>query len=141
MVLPRILLRFVEGFSLLLLLLMKLMRKGEKFISNEEQEKSFEELKSLGCVLMQHGKVIAYASRKLKTYEIEPNLILRIKEAQKEDGELWFVLENLKEVVLTETHNSPFSIHHGSTKMHRDLKQNFWWNGMKHDVARFIASA
>ncbi|GJX79353.1 putative reverse transcriptase domain-containing protein [Tanacetum coccineum] len=75
---------------------MKLMRKGEKFVSNEEREKSFEELKrrlvsspvltlhsgtggyqiysdaskkGLDCVLMQHGKVIAYASRQLKPYE------------------------------------------------------------------------
>jgi hypothetical protein len=26
--------------------------------------------KGLGCVLMQHGKVVAYASRQLKTHEI-----------------------------------------------------------------------
>lgn len=26
-------------------------------------------LKGLGCVLMQHGKVVAYASRQLKNYE------------------------------------------------------------------------
>ncbi|GJT63500.1 retrotransposon protein, putative, ty3-gypsy subclass [Tanacetum coccineum] len=65
---------------------------------------------------------------------IEPNLILRIKEAQKDDGELWVVIQNLKEVVLTKAHNSPFSIHPSSTKMYRDLKQNFWWNDMKHDV-------
>ncbi|GJV01904.1 retrotransposon protein, putative, ty3-gypsy subclass [Tanacetum coccineum] len=220
--------------------------------------------KGLGCILMQHGMVIAYASRKMKPYEvnypthdldlaaavfsleiwrhylygetydiftdhkslkyiftqkelnmrqrrwlellkdydaniqyhpgkanvvantlsrknsrimvcyiaslnIEPNLILRIKEAQKDDGELWVVLQNLKEgkkveflvynhgviwygtrlcvpddsslreVVLTKAHSSPFSIHPSSTKMYRDLKQNFWWNGMKHDVARFVA--
>nr|GFB62452.1 reverse transcriptase [Tanacetum cinerariifolium] len=77
--------------------LTKLMRKGEKFVWNEEREKSFEELKQrlvsapvltlpsdsdefqiysdaskkgLGCVLMQHGKVIAYASRQLKPYEV-----------------------------------------------------------------------
>ncbi|GJS76117.1 retrotransposon protein, putative, ty3-gypsy subclass [Tanacetum coccineum] len=151
--------RFVEGFSLLALPLTKLMRKGEKFVWNEEREKSFKELKrslvsspvltlpsgtggyqiysdaskkGLGCVLMQHGEVIAYASRQLKPYEI--------KEAQKQDGELWAVLENLKEeAVLTEAHNSPFSIHPGSTKVYRDLKQNFWWNGMKQDVARFVA--
>nr|GEW30355.1 putative reverse transcriptase domain-containing protein [Tanacetum cinerariifolium] len=88
--------RFVEGFSRLALPLTKLMRKGEKFVWNEEREKSFEELKQrlvsapvltlpsgsggfqiysdaskkgLGCVLMQHGKVIAYASRQLKPYE------------------------------------------------------------------------
>nr|GEX59082.1 DNA/RNA polymerases superfamily protein [Tanacetum cinerariifolium] len=37
--------RFVEGFSRLALLLTKLMRKGEKFVWDEEREKSFEELK------------------------------------------------------------------------------------------------
>nr|GEZ88031.1 reverse transcriptase [Tanacetum cinerariifolium] len=89
--------RFVEGFSRLALPLTKLMRKGEKFVWNEEREKSFEELKQrlvsapvltllsgsggfqiysddskkgLGCVLMQHGKVIAYASRQQKPYEV-----------------------------------------------------------------------
>ncbi|GKC80216.1 hypothetical protein Tco_1130990 [Tanacetum coccineum] len=36
--------RFVEGFSRLALPLTKLMRKGEKFVWNEEREKSFEEL-------------------------------------------------------------------------------------------------
>nr|GFC75576.1 putative reverse transcriptase domain-containing protein [Tanacetum cinerariifolium] len=37
--------RFVEGFSRLALPLTKLMRKGEKFVWNEERKKSFEELK------------------------------------------------------------------------------------------------
>nr|GEW69900.1 retrotransposon protein, putative, Ty3-gypsy subclass [Tanacetum cinerariifolium] len=167
--------RFVEGFSLFALPLTKLMRRGEKFVWNEEREKSFEELKrrlvsslvftlpsgtggyqiysdaskkGLDCVLMQHGK---------------------IKEAQKEDGELWSVVQNMKkgkqeefwvdehgviwyvnrlcvldvsslrEAVLSEAYSSPFSILSGSTKMYRDLKQNFWWNGMKQYVARFVA--
>nr|GFB76415.1 retrotransposon protein, putative, Ty3-gypsy subclass [Tanacetum cinerariifolium] len=75
----------------------ELMRKGEKFVWTDEREESFEELKrrlvsapiltlpldsdgfriysdaskkGLGCVLMQHGKVIAYASRQLKPYEV-----------------------------------------------------------------------
>ncbi|GKA74871.1 putative reverse transcriptase domain-containing protein [Tanacetum coccineum] len=64
---------------------------------------------------------------------------MEIKEAQKEDGELWSVVQNIKNAILTEAHSSPFSIHLGSTKMNRDLKQNFWWNGMKQDVARFVA--
>ncbi|GJT63499.1 putative reverse transcriptase domain-containing protein [Tanacetum coccineum] len=88
--------RFVEGFLLLALPLTKLMRKGQRFVWNEEREKSFKELKrrlvsspvltlpsgtggyqiysdastkGLGCVLMQHGNVIAYALRQLKPYE------------------------------------------------------------------------
>ncbi|GJZ06665.1 retrotransposon protein, putative, ty3-gypsy subclass [Tanacetum coccineum] len=96
---------------------------------------------------------------------IESNLMLQIKEAQRDDGELWAIVQNvedgkhtefsvdddsvvwfedrlcvpndqaLREKVMTEAHSSPFTIHPGSTKMYRDLKQYFWWNGMKQDVA------
>ncbi|XP_076936783.1 uncharacterized protein LOC143604077 [Bidens hawaiensis] len=89
--------RFVEGFSAIALPLTQLLRKGVKFSLNDDREKSFEELKKrlvsnpiltlpsgtggyqiysdaskkgLGCVLMQHGKFIAYASRQLKPYEV-----------------------------------------------------------------------
>ncbi|GKA61211.1 putative nucleotidyltransferase, ribonuclease H [Tanacetum coccineum] len=100
---------------------------------------------------------------------IESNLMLQIKEAQRDDGELWAIVQNvedgkhtefsvdddsvvwfedrlcvpndqaLREKVMTEAHSSPFTIHPGSTKMYRDLKQYFWWNGMKQDVATFIS--
>ncbi|GJT10862.1 putative nucleotidyltransferase, ribonuclease H [Tanacetum coccineum] len=46
---------------------------------------------------------------------------------------------SLQEAILTGAHSSPFFIHPGSTKMYRDLKQKFWWNGMKQEVARFVA--
>ncbi|GJW89544.1 putative nucleotidyltransferase, ribonuclease H [Tanacetum coccineum] len=243
--------RFVEGFSRLALPLTQLMRKGEKFVWTDERQESFEELKrrlvsapiltlpsgsggfqiysdaskkGLGCVLMQHGKVIAYASRQLKPYEVnypthdlelaavvfalkiwrhylygeacdiftdhkslkyiielcvrgqngfwaslrvEPNLISQIKAAQKDDGEIWAIIQNidqqtefrvdddgilwqgtklcvpedptLREALMTEAHSSPFSIHPGSTKMYHDLKQHFWWSGMKRDVATFVS--
>nr|GEY52960.1 putative reverse transcriptase domain-containing protein [Tanacetum cinerariifolium] len=44
----------------------------------------------------------------------------------------------LREAVLSEAHNSPFSIYPGSTKMYGDLKEHFWWNGMKQDIATFM---
>jgi hypothetical protein len=40
---------------------------------------------------------------------------------------------------MDEAHNSAYSIHPGSTKMYMDLKQKYWWNGMKADIARFVA--
>ncbi|KAF5790284.1 putative nucleotidyltransferase, Ribonuclease H [Helianthus annuus] len=308
--------RFVEGFSTIALPLTQLLRKGVKYAWNDDREKSFQELKKrlvsapiltlpsgtggyqiysdaskkgLGCVLMQHNKVIAYASRQLKPYEvnypthdlelaavifalkiwrhylygetcdiftdhkslkyiftqkelnmrqrrwlellkdydaniqyhpgkanvvadalsrknfgtisslrlqphiltdlekldigihlgdadgylarfrIEPDLISRIKSAQQDDGELWAIIQNLevgkqsefridengvvwcgkrlcvpndstlRESLLAEAHSSPFSIHPGSTKMYRDLRQHFWWNAMKEDVARYVS--
>ncbi|GJR78304.1 putative nucleotidyltransferase, ribonuclease H, partial [Tanacetum coccineum] len=79
---------------------------------------------------------------------IESNLMLQIKEAQRDDGDgvVWFedrlCVPNdqaLREKVMTEAHSSPFTIHPGSTKMYRDLKQYFWWNGMKQDVAMFVS--
>ncbi|XP_075515378.1 uncharacterized protein LOC142550021 [Primulina tabacum] len=36
---------------------------------------------------------------------------------------------------MAEAHKSKFSVHPGSTKMYRYLKNNFWWNGRKRDVA------
>ncbi|GKB68502.1 retrotransposon protein, putative, ty3-gypsy subclass [Tanacetum coccineum] len=119
--------------------------------------------------LMEVELVIRGSEGYIASLKIKPNLILRINEAQKEDGELWSMVQNIKkgkqeefwvddhgviwygnrlcvpddsslqEAVLTEVHSSPFSIHLGSTKMHRDLKQNFWWNGIRvslHDFGK-----
>nr|GEV62328.1 DNA/RNA polymerases superfamily protein [Tanacetum cinerariifolium] len=46
---------------------------------------------------------------------------------------------SLREALLTEAHSSPFSVHSGSTKLYHDLKQHFWWSGMKRDVATFVS--
>ncbi|GAU41957.1 hypothetical protein TSUD_135710 [Trifolium subterraneum] len=88
--------RFIEGFSKMALPLTLLTRKDQAFVWNEKCEKSFLELKKklttapvlilpdakesfvvycdasklgLGGVLMQKGKVVAYASRQLKVHE------------------------------------------------------------------------
>ncbi|GAU32901.1 hypothetical protein TSUD_393220 [Trifolium subterraneum] len=88
--------RFIEGFSKMALPLTLLTRKDQAFVWNEKCEKSFQELKEklttapvlifpdakesfvvycdasklgLGGVLMQKGKVVAYASPLLKVHE------------------------------------------------------------------------
>ena len=45
----------------------------------------------------------------------------------------------LRQHILTEAHNSRYSIHPGATKMYRDLREVYWWNGMKRDTADFVA--
>ncbi|KAA0050727.1 pol protein [Cucumis melo var. makuwa] len=88
--------RFVEDFSRITSPLTQLTRKGTPFVWSPACESSFQEIKQklvtapvltvpdesgsfviysdaskkgLGCVLMQQGKVVAYASRQLKSHE------------------------------------------------------------------------
>ena len=88
--------KFIKGFSKLAAPLTKLTRRKENFVWSEACQQSFDELKrkltsapvltlpsgqdgytvycdasrkGLGCVLMQHENVIAYASRQLKKHE------------------------------------------------------------------------
>jgi hypothetical protein len=46
---------------------------------------------------------------------------------------------DFRQIIMEEAHNSAYSIHPGSTKMYMDLKQKYWWDGMKADIARFVA--
>ncbi|KAH0694838.1 hypothetical protein KY285_021935 [Solanum tuberosum] len=45
----------------------------------------------------------------------------------------------LRQHILTKAHNFRCSIHPGATKMYRDLREVFWWNNMKKDIADFVA--
>ncbi|GAB2289717.1 hypothetical protein Dimus_038059 [Dionaea muscipula] len=308
--------RFVEDFSTLALPLTSLTRKNVKFVWSDACERSFIELKrrlttapilalpteggnfvifsdaslqGLGCVLMQHGRVIAYASRQLKTHErnypthdlelaavvfalklwrhylygescevytdhkslkyiftqrelnlrqrrwlellkdydltiqyhsgkanvvadalsrrgegsvacltVQPDLIEEFRRleiqpvresvgalisqltvrptlgdqiltAQREDPECQSIIsgltegvnsdlvvtpdgflrfhdrivlpnqEDLRAALLAEAHNSWFNVHPGATKMFHDLRERFWWRGMKRHIAEYVA--
>ena len=48
-------------------------------------------------------------------------------------------VEEVKQSLLDEAHRSRYSIHPGSTKMFKDLKRNFWWPGMKMEIAEHVA--
>jgi hypothetical protein len=62
-----------------------------------------------------------------------------------EQGTLWFKdricvpdIDSLHETILKEAHDSDYSIQPGSTKMFQDLKQKYWWYGLKRDVAAHV---
>lgn len=46
---------------------------------------------------------------------------------------------NLRDELLAQAHQSRFTIHPGRTKMYQDLKRYYHWEGMKRDVALWIA--
>ena len=45
----------------------------------------------------------------------------------------------LRQHILAEAHYSRYSLHEGTTKMYHDLREVCWWNGMKRDIADFLA--
>ncbi|XP_070002503.1 uncharacterized protein [Nicotiana sylvestris] len=47
-------------------------------------------------------------------------------------------IDGLQERIMAEAHNSRYSVHPGSMKMCHDLKEVYWWNNMKKDVAVFV---
>ena len=88
--------RFIKGFSMIAATMTRLLQKNVRFELSEKCQASFEKLKAfltealvltqlaygkeyvifsdaslngLGCVLIQEGKVVAYASRQLKPHE------------------------------------------------------------------------
>ncbi|KAG8499496.1 hypothetical protein CXB51_005958 [Gossypium anomalum] len=265
--------RFVKNFSMIASPMTCLLQKNVEFVWSDECQQSFDQLKKmlteapvltqpesgipyvvysdaslngLGCVLMQSGKVVAYASRQLKPYEknypthdlelaaikelnlrqrrwlellkdydlvidyhpgkanvvadalsrksslfalrtmnahlalnkegvvlvelkVKPMFLQQIQKLQNEDPKLvlkrQMVQDNLdsefniddegilryhnricvpnnsdlKNDILSEAHNSMYSIHPGSTKMYGDLKKTYWWPGMKREISEFIA--
>uniref|UniRef100_A0A2N9IIP1 Integrase catalytic domain-containing protein n=1 Tax=Fagus sylvatica TaxID=28930 RepID=A0A2N9IIP1_FAGSY len=45
----------------------------------------------------------------------------------------------LRKEILEEAHCTTYTMHPGSTKMYRNLREHFWWDGMKNDIAQFVA--
>ena len=46
---------------------------------------------------------------------------------------------NLKKKILYESHNTIFTMHLGGNKMYQDMKQYYWWRGMKKDISEYVS--
>ncbi|GJS53801.1 putative nucleotidyltransferase, ribonuclease H [Tanacetum coccineum] len=212
--------RFIENFSKIAKPLTILTKKSKTFDWGEEQENAFQTLKGklcdaavltlhdgpkdfvvycdasglgLGCVLMQRGKVIAYASRQLKiheknytTYDLEMGAVMfALKDLEtlfcrwidlfsdydceiryhpgkanvvvdalsldemiehRSDRALycldriWVPLKgDVRILIIDEAHKSKYSVHPGADKMYYDLRDRYWWPGMKKDIAVYVS--
>ncbi|XP_070004417.1 uncharacterized protein [Nicotiana sylvestris] len=189
--------RFVERFSSLSAPLTKLTQKGAKFKWINACERSFQVLKDrltsalvlmllegtdgyviycdtsgigLGCVLMQHGKLVDYSNGGVVLQNTAKSyLIAEAKERQYDDPKFVKLRERvlqqkktllelkgdevlkyrgclcvldvvgLRDRIMSEAHYSWYSIHPGSTKMYHDIKEVYWWNDIKKNIAEFVA--
>jgi hypothetical protein len=118
----------------------------------------FERL-NLGIVAHAEGIIIEVEltlEQEIRKGQVEDAKIQEIKDLmaesrgpdfmEDEQGTIWFKnricvpeINSLRETILKEAHDSAYSIHPGSTKMYQDLKQKYWWYGLKRDVASHVA--
>ena len=47
--------------------------------------------------------------------------------------------KKLKKKLLFEAHDTIFTMHPRGNKMYQDLKQHYWWKGMKRDVTKCVS--
>ncbi|GKD17081.1 putative reverse transcriptase domain-containing protein [Tanacetum coccineum] len=65
---------------------------------------------------------------------------------QKSDGTLyyldriWVPLKGeVRTLIMDEAHKSKYSVHPGADKMYYDLRDRYWWPGMKKDIAEYVS--
>ena len=120
-----------------------------------------EDLRELRLEIVPRGFVAAL--------KVQSTLLGKIREAQKTNKEIAEIKENMSKgkakgfcedehktlwfedriyvpndpeigrLILQEAHDSPYSIHPKNTKMYLDLKERFWWTGMKKDIPEYVA--
>ena len=45
----------------------------------------------------------------------------------------------LKKDIMEKAHSSVYAMHPGSTNLYKTLREHYWWNGMKKEIASFIS--
>ncbi|GJV54678.1 reverse transcriptase domain-containing protein [Tanacetum coccineum] len=65
---------------------------------------------------------------------------------QQDDGEIYFFdhiwipsVGDVRKLIIDEAHTSRYSVHPGVDKMYYDLRDLYWWPGMKRDIAEYVS--
>ncbi|WVZ84803.1 hypothetical protein U9M48_031790 [Paspalum notatum var. saurae] len=120
-----------------------------------------EEFERLSLGFLHHTTAAAFEAeptleQEIREHQKNDEKLLEIRELLKsgkaphfwedEQGTLWYKnricvpnVDSIRKLILSEAHDIAYSIHPGSTKMYYDLKERFWWYGMKRAVAEYIA--
>ncbi|GKD85277.1 putative reverse transcriptase domain-containing protein [Tanacetum coccineum] len=65
---------------------------------------------------------------------------------RKEDESLYFIdriwvplAGGVRTIIMDEAHKTRYSVHPGADKMYHDLRDMYWWPGMKRDIATYVS--
>ncbi|GJX01825.1 putative reverse transcriptase domain-containing protein [Tanacetum coccineum] len=86
----------------------------------------------VGGILVENSK----DPEKLRTERLEP----RTDRTMCLNGRSWLpCYDDLRTVIMHESHKSKYSIHPGSDKMYQDMKKLYWWPNMKANIATYVS--
>nr|GEZ14544.1 putative reverse transcriptase domain-containing protein [Tanacetum cinerariifolium] len=65
---------------------------------------------------------------------------------KRDDGGIYFFdrvwipsVGGIRKLIMDEAHTSSYSVHPGADKMYYDLRDLYWWPGMKRDIAEYVS--
>ncbi|GKF06308.1 putative reverse transcriptase domain-containing protein, partial [Tanacetum coccineum] len=65
---------------------------------------------------------------------------------RRDDGGIYFFdriwipsVGGVRKLILDEAHTSRYSVHPGADKMYYDLRDLYWWPGMKRDITEYVS--
>ncbi|GJR60313.1 reverse transcriptase domain-containing protein [Tanacetum coccineum] len=107
-------------------------------------------VRAMAMTIQSGMKVLILAAQK-EVFEQEnlPSEQLNGLEQQMEkrdDGSLYFLdhiwvplVGNVRITIMDKAHKSKYSVHPGADKMYYDLRDMYWWPGMKRDIATYVS--
>ncbi|GJS77829.1 reverse transcriptase domain-containing protein [Tanacetum coccineum] len=93
-------------------------------------------------------KIQAAQSEALKQENvIMENLHGLDQQMEKKEGESLYFMDRIwvplvgsvRTMIMDEAHKSKYSVHPGADKMYHDLRDMYWWPGMKRDIATYVS--
>ncbi|GJU17860.1 putative reverse transcriptase domain-containing protein [Tanacetum coccineum] len=97
----------------------------------------------LGCVLMQRGKSEAFREENAPAKRLHR---LDQQMERKEDEILYFMdhiwvplVGGIRTIIMDEAYKTRYSVHPGADKIYHDLRDMYWWPGMKRDFATYVS--
>ncbi|GJV57845.1 putative reverse transcriptase domain-containing protein [Tanacetum coccineum] len=142
-------------------LVLELLRKEKLYAKFSKCEFWLQEVHFLGHVVNQNDSFNILVRRilwlmhcrkeRLKHRRVRAmamNVQIRMRERiqmEKKEGEslyfidrIWVPLGGMRTVVMDEAHKSKYSVHPGADKMYYDLRDMYWWLGMKRDLLLYV---
>ncbi|GJZ71454.1 putative reverse transcriptase domain-containing protein [Tanacetum coccineum] len=127
--------RFIENFSKIAKPLTLLTQNNKTYVWGDEQDQAFRILKEKLC----NALVLALPDG-------PDDFVVYCDASKQDDGGIYFFdriwipsVGGVRKLIMDEAHTSRYSIHPGADKMYHDLRDLYWWPGMKRDIVEYVS--